>query len=89
LIGKGNNLTLQTTQKMENSMKKTLILTQALFALLISAQVMAEDVTPTVDLDKRGDRIEERLDNRGDRREDRTTIRGRHRIRVRGFGRYT
>lgn len=48
-------------------MKKTLILTQALFALLLSANVMAEDVKPVVDLDKKGDRIEERLDKRGDR----------------------
>ena len=57
-------------------MKRTLILTHTLFALLVSAQVMADDTKPAVDLDKRGDRIEERLDNRGDRREERLDNKG-------------
>jgi hypothetical protein len=39
-----------------------------LMVTLFSYVALAEDVKPRVDLDKRGDRIEQRLDNRGDRR---------------------
>ncbi len=57
-------------------MKKTIIVAHTLFALLLSANVMADDVKPAVDLDKRGDRIEERLDNKGDRIENRLDNKG-------------
>jgi hypothetical protein len=48
-----------------NSMKITGILIQTIFALLASTQAIAYDVKPVVDLEKKCDRIEQRLDNRG------------------------
>ncbi len=47
-----------------------------LTAVLFSSVVYADDAKPSVDLDQRGDRIEQRLDNRGDRKETRLDNKG-------------
>jgi hypothetical protein len=57
-------------------MNKTGILIAAIFALLACTQAIAYDVKPVVDLDKRVDRIDNRLDHRVDRADTRLSNKG-------------
>ncbi len=56
-------------------MKNTLMISTTVLALFVSAGAMAEDAKK-IDLDAKGDRIEQRLDNKGDRIDNRLDNKG-------------